>query len=406
MSDKQVQASLKGTADEQVSITVPPELAKRNVAVRIYDGEKPVKRETFRSFGLSLTSPNTFLVNNKIIHITSLIDLLQKNGLSKTLPIDVRMGTELVIDNFDWKPISYNGPVVWHFDWKGIDCSIAGGQISNGQYRINIRVHDMTPGVGEQVISEISAELLKYWKSPTAANEMTIYISRDIGYGIQWTPLCVKKHRRLDTIYIRPDIKDKLIKQLEKFFQSEDMYDQYGITYKRIHLFHGPPGTGKTSTIMAIASYFGKHLAKFTITPSVNSQKLEFAFQSLPADTFLLLEDVDALFSNRQAQTSIDFSTMLNCLDGITTRKGLVMFMTTNHLMKLDEAFVRPGRVDLSVEFKPPSRRELEEALHMLGSQFSHEHKEFLDRHGEGMTIAHLQKHLFDCIMEEKKSIL
>lgn len=392
---------------DQLSIGIPSDLARKNVAVRIYDGEKPIKRETFRSFGITLSPANTFNVNNKVIHITSLIDLLQKNGLSRTLPVNIRMGTELAIDNFDWHPNSYNGPTVWHFKWNGIECSIAGELTTQNGGKINIRVHDMTPGLGEKIILEISEELLKYWKSPTAANEMTIYISRDIGYGIQWTPLCVKKHRRLDTIYLQPEVKDRLIKQLEKFFNSEDMYDQYGITYKRIHLFHGPPGTGKTSTIMAIASYFGKHLAKFTITPSVNSQKLEFAFQSLPADTFLILEDVDALFTaDRQAQTSIDFSTMLNCLDGITTRKGLVMFMTTNHVTKLDAAFVRPGRVDSCVEFKPPTRRELEQALQMLGSQFSHEHKEFLDRHGKDMTIAHLQKHLFDCIMDERKSIL
>lgn len=397
----------KPQSNQQLNIDIPSDLAKKNVAVRIYDDVKPIKKETFRSFGFSINHMNCIAVGDKQIHVSSLIDLLQKNGLPKTIPIDIHFNSEIKISNFDWKPISYNGPNVWPFIWNGINCSITGGiHTGGGEVKVNIRVHDMTIGIGEKVMNEISIELLKYWKSPVASNEMTIYISRDNGYGIQWTPLCVKKHRKLDTIYIKKEVKDKLIKQLEKFFKSEELYDRYGVTFKRIHLLHGPPGTGKTSTITAVASYFGKNLAKFTITPSVNSQKLEFAFQSLPHDTFLILEDVDALFSQRDAKTSIDFSTMLNCLDGITTKKGLVMFMTTNHIQQLDKAFIRPGRVDLSIEFGYPSRNELQEALMMLGPQYAHEHKEFLDKNIEGLTIAHLQKHLFDCIMEERASML
>lgn len=397
----------KSQSNQQLNIDIPSDLAKKNVAVRIYDDVKPIKKETFRSFGFNVNHMNCIAVGDKQIYVSSLIDLLQKNGLPKTIPIDIHFNSEIKISNFDWKPISYNGPNVWPFTWNGINCSITGGvHMGGGEVKINIRVHDMTIGIGEKVMNEISTELLKYWKSPVASNEMTIYISRDNGYGIQWTPLCVKKHRKLDTIYIKKEIKDKLIKQLEKFFKSEELYDRYGVTFKRIHLLHGPPGTGKTSTITAVASYFGKNLAKFTITPSVNSQKLEFAFQSLPHDTFLILEDVDALFSQRDAKTSVDFSTMLNCLDGITTKKGLVMFMTTNHIQQLDNAFIRPGRVDLSIEFGYPSRNELQEALMMLGPNYAHEHKQFLDKNSEGLTIAHLQKHLFDCIMEERPSML
>lgn len=132
-------------------------------------------------------------------------------------------------------------------------------------------------------------------------------------------------------------------------------------------------------------------------------------FQTVPVDTILLLEDVDALFQDRtaNAKTGIDFSTLLNCMDGITTRRGLVVFMTTNHVQTLDAAFSRPGRVDKSVEFHYPTKVELREALNVLASDFNHEHDEYLSRvPSEGMSIAALQKHLFDCVMSEKTTIL
>ena len=179
----------------------------------------------------------------------------------------------------------------------------------------------------------------------------------------------------------------------------------YGITWKRVHLFHGPPGCGKTSMGLALASIFGYNIAKLTITPDLNSQDLEKLFQNLPNKTFLLLEDVDALFTERKANTSVDFSTILNCMDGITTRPGLICIMITNFLEKLDEAFIRPGRVDCLVEFKPATVNDLRKALKVLAKDYEHEHEAFLIKNGH-MSIPQLQKYLFECIMDERKTIL
>lgn len=42
---------------------------------------------------------------------------------------------------------------------------------------------------------------------------------------------------------------------------------------------------------------------------------------------------------------------LLNALDGMLTPHGLITCMTTNHAEVLDPALVRPGRVDLAMEF-------------------------------------------------------
>lgn len=171
-------------------------------------------------------------------------------------------------------------------------------------------------------------------------------------------------------------------------------------------MFHGPPGSGKTSTVIALASKFGKNVVKLTVTSRLNSEHVEQLFQSVPNNSFLIIEDVDSLFTKREGNGSLDFSTMLNCMDGVATHRGLVVFMTTNHLDRLDEAFFRPGRIDCLSHFALPGRAEQLEALQVLGADFSHEHEEFLDRFGEGLSIAGIQQHLFNCIFEEKDTIL
>jgi chaperone BCS1 len=46
-------------------------------------------------------------------------------------------------------------------------------------------------------------------------------------------------------------------------------------------------------------------------------------------------------------QSSVTFSGFLNALDGVASGEERIIFMTTNHVEKLDPALIRPGRVDL-----------------------------------------------------------
>ncbi len=41
------------------------------------------------------------------------------------------------------------------------------------------------------------------------------------------------------------------------------------------------------------------------------------------------------------------FSGLLNALDGVASAEERIIFMTTNHISKLDPALIRPGRVDM-----------------------------------------------------------
>ena len=53
-------------------------------------------------------------------------------------------------------------------------------------------------------------------------------------------------------------------------------------------------------------------------------------------------------FSCSRYQSSVTFSGFLNALDGVASGEERIIFLTTNHIEKLDPALIRPGRVDLA----------------------------------------------------------
>jgi len=64
---------------------------------------------------------------------------------------------------------------------------------------------------------------------------------------------------------------------------------------------------------------------------------------------------------------SLNLSCLLNILDGIIELHGVMVIFTSNHPEKLDEAFMRPGRIDFKQEFK---RATIETAKLILTSKF------------------------------------
>ena len=56
---------------------------------------------------------------------------------------------------------------------------------------------------------------------------------------------------------------------------------------------------------------------------------------------------------------AVNLSCLLNILDGIIELHGVMVIFTTNHPEKLDEAFLRPGRIDFKQEFKRSTKSTL-----------------------------------------------
>lgn len=104
--------------------------------------------------------------------------------------------------------------------------------------------------------------------------------------------------------------------------------------------------------------------------PALTDDRLTHLLATAPQRTVILLEDVDAAFYTHddsrqksiqyQGLNRITFSGLLNALDGVAASEGRLLFMTTNHVDRLDPALIRPGRVDVRHYFGDASIEQIE----------------------------------------------
>jgi len=73
------------------------------------------------------------------------------------------------------------------------------------------------------------------------------------------------------------------------------------------------------------------------------------------------LKDASENNGKGKKNKGISLSGLLNAIDGVTSHEGRVLVMTINCFEKLDEALIRPGRIDIKVEFTMATRSQISE---------------------------------------------
>jgi len=153
---------------------------------------------------------------------------------------------------------------------------------------------------------------------------------------------------------------EEVVADIERFYDSEQVYLDRGINYKRGVLLYGAAGNGKGSTILAVAQKLKKDIVLVNLAGAISDNQLTHAFSNLPPNCIVAFEEIDTFAGAQEREGKDDdgnpvkltLGCVLNLLDGLITRHGMVVFATTNHIEKLDKALIRPGRMDLKVEFK------------------------------------------------------
>lgn len=182
----------------------------------------------------------------------------------------------------------------------------------------------------------------------------------------------------------------ELISKITCFLDSEEEYIRDGRSYKLGCLFHGPPGNGKTTTIINIAQNFKKHLCIVNLSSlQLKEDKLLCLLGNMPANSVLCIEDIDTMKVSNDRETStntekteiknsITLSTLLNIFDGPYTPHGLIFFLTTNYKDKLDSAIIRPGRIDIDYEFTNATKEQITNIMQKLNLQL--DSKQFINQ--------------------------
>lgn len=122
---------------------------------------------------------------------------------------------------------------------------------------------------------------------------------------------------------------------------------------------------------LALAGHFNLELYLLNLSSfERGDRQLELIFELLPQKCIVLLEDIDSAGIKRenvradgkdknknesQPRSSVTLSGLLNAIDGVASQEGRILLMTTNDPETLDEAMIRPGRIDVQAFFGPVS---------------------------------------------------
>jgi len=206
-----------------------------------------------------------------------------------------------------------------------------------------------------------------------------------------------KSNITFDNIFFNE--KELVYERLNFFMKNPEWYEKRGIPYKYGLMLYGDPGCGKTSLIKAIANFTKRHIVSINLNKIKTKRQLEMVFNSLGINDkkisnnnrIYVIEDIDCngleylteretspdkedkkdnkkkentpenILANAIITSSKEFSklknddinlsNLLEVLDGILEMYGRILIITTNYPEKLDKALVRPGRIDLKIEF-------------------------------------------------------
>jgi chaperone BCS1 len=187
-----------------------------------------------------------------------------------------------------------------------------------------------------------------------------------------WYMESLQTARTIESVVLPSPLKKDILQDLEQFLHEDtrDWYNRHGIPYKRSYIFYGPPGTGKTSFIQALAGAYGRNVCFLQPNdPRFTDDTFKTCLQKAPENSIIVLEDIDALFNDRNSMNKscpLTFTGLLNGLDGIGNALGQLFVLSTNHLERLDPALIRSGRVDRKFEFSYCT----EEALQLMFKRF------------------------------------
>ncbi len=234
-------------------------------------------------------------------------------------------------------------------------------------------------------ITFVNEEYTKYCNSKLDPNKIYVFEWKNSRYSGREGEFIMTEmiiHKTYLNVYLNSKLINGIRKDISQFKSNKTFYEKKGIPYKRGYLFYGPPGTGKTSLSYAIARENKMNMYKLDIQEilSGNGHKddIKRIAQKIPFDSVVLIEEIDTQVYNDRIDLSITndkkknnndskksnkcivdrsykipMSKLMSLLDGYDTFHGCIIIATTNHKEYLEEALIRPGRIDMHYYFGP-----------------------------------------------------
>jgi len=170
--------------------------------------------------------------------------------------------------------------------------------------------------------------------------------------------------RYLRTVYLPAEIKLTLVNTVNRFFSDKEYYRKHGIPHNLKILLSAPTASGKESLSKAIASEWIRNLYFVTggkkgrfVPHAITSNNVTnplFLISDIDRYPFLINDELpvaEGTTEDKLEENKLSFVQMINALDGVMSGEDRIIVMTTNHIEKFSPTFLRPGRIDLLLEF-------------------------------------------------------
>ncbi|KAJ1486551.1 proteasome 26S subunit, ATPase, 5, isoform CRA_b [Baffinella frigidus] len=167
---------------------------------------------------------------------------------------------------------------------------------------------------------------------------------------------------------------DRQVKEIKEVIElpikHPEIFESLGISQPKGVLLYGPPGTGKTLLARAVAHHTdccfirvsGSELVQKYIGEGSRMVRELFVMAREHAPSIIFMDEVDSIGSSRiegseggDSEVQRTMLELLNQLDGFESSSNIKVLMATNRLDILDDALIRPGRIDRKIEFPNPN---------------------------------------------------
>lgn len=273
-------------------------------------------------------------------------------------------------------------------------------------YILKIFSEEKTINEIQEFVDQMIKDYKVYTKEKTLENQTLLSIScdKDGHLIIEKSPF--DSTATFENSYIPNH--DEIIGEIDNFLNNQEWYKKMGIPYNLGIILYGDPGCGKTRFIKQLLNYTGRHGIDIKLNDDFcfNSLKNLLHNENINDDyiipqnkRIIIFEDIDAMctilkdrdlienetqkiignMSNKNSKSSSsntsdleiislkkknelnnnNLSYFLNIIDGLNECSGRIIVMTTNKINYLDKAIIRPGRIDLKINFTKYSKEDV-----------------------------------------------
>ncbi|GMI60524.1 hypothetical protein ScalyP_jg9860, partial [Parmales sp. scaly parma] len=165
---------------------------------------------------------------------------------------------------------------------------------------------------------------------------------------------------------------DKQVMEIKEVIElpikHPELFESLGVAQPKGVLLYGPPGTGKTLLARAVAHHTdctfirvsGAELVQKYIGEGSRMVRELFVMAREAAPSIIFMDEIDSIGGARSggggdSEVQRTMLELLNQLDGFEPAQNIKVIMATNRIDILDNALLRPGRIDRKIEFPNPN---------------------------------------------------